>query len=88
MPQLLDVLLKRAQVQMLLDDGPGSAGLQVKYVLRISSQRRHAGVEVRALEDWTQPQDAASTHDPLGYELERARLASRRCRRGGSHTRR
>jgi hypothetical protein len=36
-------------VQTLLDDGPGSAGLQVKHVLRIPGQRSHAGVEVRAL---------------------------------------
>jgi hypothetical protein len=49
MPQLLDVLLKRAQVQTLLDDGPGSAGLQVKHVLRVPNQRSHASVEVRAL---------------------------------------
>jgi hypothetical protein len=48
-PQLLDMLLKRARVQMLLDDGPGSAGLQVKHVLRVTGQRSHAGVEVRAL---------------------------------------
>jgi hypothetical protein len=34
---------------MLLDDGPGSAGLQVKYVMHVPSQRSHAGVEVRAL---------------------------------------
>jgi hypothetical protein len=27
MPQLLDVQLKQAQVQTLLDDSPGSAGL-------------------------------------------------------------
>jgi hypothetical protein len=49
MPQLLDVLLKRAQVQMLLDDGPDSASLQVKHVLRVLGQCSHAGVEVRAL---------------------------------------
>jgi hypothetical protein len=49
MPHLLDVLLKRAQVQMLLDDGPDNAGLQVKHVLRIPDQRSHACVEVRAL---------------------------------------
>jgi hypothetical protein len=48
-PQLLDVLLKRAQMQMLLDDGPDSARLQVKHVLRVLSQRSHADVEVRAL---------------------------------------
>jgi hypothetical protein len=50
MPLLLDVLLKRAPVQTLLDDGPGSAGLQVKHVLHVPGQRSHAGVEVRALE--------------------------------------
>jgi hypothetical protein len=49
MPQLLDVLLKRAQVQTLLDDGPGSPGLQVTHVLRVPSQHSHADVEVRAL---------------------------------------
>jgi hypothetical protein len=37
---------------------------------------------------WTQTQDAASTQNPLGYESGRAQLASRWCRRGGSHTRR
>jgi hypothetical protein len=36
-------------VQMLLDDGPVSAGLQVKHVLHVPGQRCHAGVEVRAL---------------------------------------
>jgi hypothetical protein len=49
MPQPLDVLLKRVQVQTLLDDGPDSAGLQVKRVLRVPNQRSHACVEVRAL---------------------------------------
>jgi hypothetical protein len=49
MPQLLDMLLKRARVQTLLDDGPSSAGLQVKHVLHVPSQRSHAGMEVRAL---------------------------------------
>jgi hypothetical protein len=48
-PQLLDVLLKRARVQTLLDDGPGSAGLQVKQVLCIPGQCSHANVEVRTL---------------------------------------
>jgi hypothetical protein len=48
-PQLLDVLLKRARVQTLLDDGPDSADLQVKHVLRVSGKRIHAGMEVRAL---------------------------------------
>jgi hypothetical protein len=43
------MLLKRARVETLLDDGPGSAGLQVKQVLRIPSQRSHANMEVRAL---------------------------------------
>jgi hypothetical protein len=43
------MLLKRAQVQTLLHDGPGGAGLQVKHVLRVLSQRSHADVEVRAL---------------------------------------
>jgi hypothetical protein len=49
MPQLLDVLLKRAQVQTLLDDGPGGASLKVKHVLRILSQCSHVDMEVRAL---------------------------------------
>jgi hypothetical protein len=48
-PQLLDVLLKRARVQTLLDDGPGSADLQVKHELHVPGQRSHASVEVRAL---------------------------------------
>jgi hypothetical protein len=48
-PQLLDVLLKQDQVQTLLDDGTGSAGLQVKHVLCVLSQHSHAGVEVGAL---------------------------------------
>jgi hypothetical protein len=48
-PQLLDVLLKRAQVQTLSNDGPASAGLQVKHVLHVPGQRSHANVEVRAL---------------------------------------
>jgi hypothetical protein len=47
--QLLDVLLKRAQVQTLLDDGPSGAGLEVKHVLHVLDQRSYAGVEVRAL---------------------------------------
>jgi hypothetical protein len=47
--QLLNVLLKRARVQTLLDDCPGSAGLQVKHVSRVPGQCSHAGVEVRAL---------------------------------------
>jgi hypothetical protein len=49
MPQLLDVLLKQARVQTLPHDGPTSAGLQVEHLLRVPSQRSHAGVEVRAL---------------------------------------
>jgi hypothetical protein len=49
MPQLLDVLLKRARVQMLPHDGPASAGLQVKHVLRVPSQCSHASVEVGPL---------------------------------------
>jgi hypothetical protein len=49
MPQLLDVLLKRAQMQMLLDDGPSSARLHVKHVLHVPGQRNHGDVEVRAL---------------------------------------
>jgi hypothetical protein len=49
MPQLLDVLLKPARVQMLPRDGPASAGLPVKHVLRVPNQRSHASVEVRAL---------------------------------------
>jgi hypothetical protein len=36
-------------VQTLPNDGPASAGLQVKHVLRIPGQRSHASVEVRAL---------------------------------------
>jgi hypothetical protein len=48
-PQLLDVLLKRARVQMLPHDGPAGAGLQVKQVLRIPSQCSHASVEVGPL---------------------------------------
>jgi hypothetical protein len=36
-------------VQTLLDDGPGSTGLQVKHVLHVSGQRNHADEEVRAL---------------------------------------
>jgi hypothetical protein len=31
--QLLDVLFKRARVQVLLHDGPASVGLQVEHVL-------------------------------------------------------
>jgi hypothetical protein len=49
MPQLLDVLLKRAQVQMLPHDGPASACMQVKHVLRVPSQGSHASVEVGPL---------------------------------------
>jgi hypothetical protein len=49
MPQLLDVLLKRARVQMLPHDGPVSAGLQVKHVLRVPGQCSHAGVEMKPL---------------------------------------
>jgi hypothetical protein len=49
MPQLLDVLLKRARVQTLPDDGLAIAGLQVKHVLRVPGQRSHASIEVRAL---------------------------------------
>jgi hypothetical protein len=49
MPQLLDMLLEQAQVQMLLDDGPSNAGLQVKHVLCVLGQLSHASVEVRAL---------------------------------------
>jgi hypothetical protein len=48
-PQLLGVLLKRAQVQTLLGDVPGGVGLQVKHVLRVPSQRSHANMEVWAL---------------------------------------
>jgi hypothetical protein len=48
-PQLLGVLLKRAQVQTLLDDGPDGVVLQVEHVLRVLGQRSHAGMEVRAL---------------------------------------
>jgi hypothetical protein len=33
MPQILSVLLKRAQVQTLLGDGPGGVGLQVEHLL-------------------------------------------------------
>jgi hypothetical protein len=36
-------------VQTLLDDSPGSAGLQVEHVLHVPGKRSHAGVEVRAL---------------------------------------
>jgi hypothetical protein len=36
-------------VQTLPNDGPASAGLQVKHVLRIPGQRSHASMEVRAL---------------------------------------
>jgi hypothetical protein len=49
MPQLLNMLLKRARVQMLLHDGPVSACLQVKHVLHVPGQHSHATVEVRAL---------------------------------------
>jgi hypothetical protein len=49
MPQLLDVLLKRARVQMLPHDGPASAGLQVKHVLRVPNQGSHASMEVGPL---------------------------------------
>jgi hypothetical protein len=48
-PQLLNVLLKRARVQMLPHDDPASAGLQVKHVLRVPGQRSHASVEVGPL---------------------------------------
>jgi hypothetical protein len=34
-PQLLDVLLMQARVQILPHDGPVSACLQVKHVLRV-----------------------------------------------------
>jgi hypothetical protein len=40
---------RAAQVQMFLHDGPASAGLQVKHVLRVPDQRSHASVEVRPL---------------------------------------
>jgi hypothetical protein len=49
MPQLLDMLLKRARVQMLPHDGPASACLQVKHVLRVPSQGSHTSVEVGPL---------------------------------------
>jgi hypothetical protein len=49
MPQLLDMLLKQARVHTLPNDGPASAGLQVKHVLRVPGQRSHASMEVRAL---------------------------------------
>jgi hypothetical protein len=49
MPQLLGMLLKRAQVQTLLDDAPDGVVLQVEHVLRVLSQHSHASVEVRAL---------------------------------------
>jgi hypothetical protein len=49
MPQLLGLLLKRAQVQTLLGDGPGSVLLQVEHVLCILGQRNRADMEVRAL---------------------------------------
>jgi hypothetical protein len=49
MPQLLDVLLKRARVQMLPHDGPASVGLQVENVLCVPSQRSLADVEVGPL---------------------------------------
>jgi hypothetical protein len=48
-PQLLDVLLERARVQMLLHDGPASACLQVKHVLHVPGQCSHASVEVGPL---------------------------------------
>jgi hypothetical protein len=48
-PQLLDVLLKRARVQMLPHDGPASARLQVKHVLRVPGQCSHASMEVGPL---------------------------------------
>jgi hypothetical protein len=47
--RLLDVLLKRARVQMLPHDGPASVGLHVKHVPRVPGQRSHAGVEVGPL---------------------------------------
>jgi hypothetical protein len=43
------VLLKRARVQMLLHDGPASACLQVKHVLRVPGQCSHASMEVGPL---------------------------------------
>jgi hypothetical protein len=43
------MLLKRAQVQMLLGDIPGGVGLHVEHVLRVLDQCSHDGVEVRAL---------------------------------------
>jgi hypothetical protein len=43
------VLLKRARVQTLPNDGPASAGLQVKHVLHVPGQCSHASVEVRVL---------------------------------------
>jgi hypothetical protein len=36
-------------MQTLLDDGLGSAGPQIKHVLRVPGQCIHASVEVRAL---------------------------------------
>jgi hypothetical protein len=47
----LDVLLKRARVQMLPHDGPVGAGLQVKHVLHVPCQCSHASVEVGPLGD-------------------------------------
>jgi hypothetical protein len=49
MPQLLDMLLKRARVQTLPHDGPASVGRQVKHVLHVPGQRSHVDVEVRDL---------------------------------------
>jgi hypothetical protein len=49
MPQLLGMLLKRVQVQTMLDDGPGGAVLHVEHVPRVLGQCCHAGMEVRAL---------------------------------------
>jgi hypothetical protein len=49
MPHLLIVLLKRAQVQTMLGDGPCGVGLQVEHVLYLLGQRGHVDVEVRAL---------------------------------------
>jgi hypothetical protein len=48
-PQLLGVLLKRAQVQTLLGDSPGGVGLQVEHVMHVLGQRSHTDVEVSAL---------------------------------------
>jgi hypothetical protein len=78
-PQLLDVLLKRARVQMLSHDGSASVGLQVKHVMRVPDQCSHAGMEMRAL-GVGHGLKALLLHRILLVTDRKERLASRWCR--------